>query len=226
MAWLVLMALLWVGVHVGLAGTALRGVLAARLGEGGFRLAFSLLSVGSIVLLVSAWQGAETTPLWFAPAWLRWVLAFAMLPAFVLFAASHRRNPTAVGGEARLGEEARGIQRVTRHPMLWSFAIWAAVHMLGNGDTASLVFFGAFLVTALAGMPSIDAKLARRAPQGWPLLAATTSILPFGAIAAGRNRLVPAEIGWVPPVVGVLAWAALLHLHPAIFGVPVLIPSG
>ena len=45
----------------------------------------------------------------------------------------------------------------------------------------------------------------------------------FGAIAAGRNRLVLGEIGWIPPVVGLIAWAALLHFHRAIFGVaPVL----
>ena len=63
------------------------------------------------------------------------------------------------------------------------------------------------------GDASIDAKLAKRAPGAWARLAATTSILPFGAIAAGRNRLVLGEIGWVPPVVGLLAWAAMLHLH-------------
>jgi len=103
--------------------------------------------------------------------------------------------------------------------MLWSFALWAAVHMLGNGDTASLVFFGAFLVTALAGIPSIDAKLAQRNPDAWARLAATTSILPFGAIAAGRNRLALREIGWLPPVLGLILWAVLLHFHRAIFGV-------
>jgi uncharacterized membrane protein len=226
MALLVLAALLWIGLHVGIAGTALRGAIVARLGEGGFRAGFSLLSLGAIVLLIGAWRGAATTPLWFAPGWLRWLLAFAMLPAFVLFVASVAApNPTAVGGERLAGREARGIQRITRHPMLWAFALWAAIHMLGNGDTASLVFFGAFLVTALAGMPSIDAKLARRAPELWAGLAATTSILPFGAIAAGRNRLIWREIGWVPPVLGLLAWAALLHLHPRLFGVPVLLAA-
>ncbi|MDO9711927.1 NnrU family protein [Paracraurococcus lichenis] len=225
MLWLLLAALLWVGVHVGIAGTALRGAVVARIGENGFRIGFSLLSFLAIVLLVAAWRGAETKPLWFAPAWLRWVLAFVMLPAFVLFVASLRKNPTAVGGDALLGAEPHGIQRVTRHPMLWSFALWALVHVIGNGDSASLVFFGAFLVTALAGMPSIDAKLAKRAPQAWARLARATSILPFGAILAGRNRLVPGEIGWLPSVVGAVAWAALLHLHPALFGVPVIIPG-
>ena len=222
---LLLAAALWVFVHVGISGTALRDAAVAKLGAGGFMIAFSLASVVTIILLVLAWQNAETTFLWAAPAWLRWILAVVMLAALILFMTSHKRNPTAVGGKG-LGEEPRGIQRVTRHPMLWSFAIWAAVHLAGNGDTAALVFFGAFLVTALAGMPSIDAKLAQRAPAEWPRLAAATSIIPFGAILAGRNRLAPGEIGWVPPVIGTLAWAALLHFHPRIFGVsPLLMGS-
>lgn len=226
MLWLWLAALLWVGVHAGIAGTVLRGTIVARVGEGVFRIGFSVLSLLVLVLLVQAWKGAATTPLWVAPAALRWVLAVVMLAAFLLFVASVAKpNPTAVGGEGRLGAGPSGIQRVTRHPMLWAFALWALVHVIGNGDSASLVFFGAFLVTALAGMPSIDAKLARRAPESWARLGSTTSILPFGAIAAGRNRLVLSEIGWVVPVVGVVAWAALLHLHPRIFGAPAVLPG-
>lgn len=222
---LLLAALLWVFVHVGVSGTRLRAAAVARLGsEGRFMIAFSLASVLSIVLLVLAYNANAADPgfLWVAPGWLRWILALLMLPAFVLFMASHRRNPTAVGAKG-LGEEPRGIQRVTRHPMLWSFAIWAAVHVIGNGDWASLVFFGAFLVTALAGMPSIDAKLARRNPEGFGRLAAATSILPFGAILAGRNRIDWREIGWMPLAVGFVLWAALLHFHRGLFGVPPLI---
>ena len=219
MGLLMIAALIWVVAHVGIAGTAVRGAIVARTGEAGFRIGYSLLSVVAIGFLVRTWQAAETTPLWFAPAWLRWILALVMLPAFVLFVTSFRRNPTAAGGEKLLGAEATGIQRITRHPMLWSFALWAAIHMIGNGDSAALLFFGAFLVTALAGMPSIDAKLAQRAPAEWQRLAAATSILPFGAILAGRNRLVLREIGWVPPVAGALAWAAMLHFHRHIFGV-------
>jgi uncharacterized membrane protein len=222
MVLLVLAALLWVFIHIGLSGTRLRDAAVARLGEGRFMIAFSVASVVSILLLVLAWRSAETSFLWAAPDWLRWILAFLMLPAFVLFMASHKRNPTAVGNKG-LGEEPRGIQRVTRHPMLWSFAIWAFVHLLGNGDTASLVFFGAFLVTALAGMPSIDAKLARRNAEAWRGFAEKTSIIPFGAILSGRNRLALGEIGWMPPVVGLVLWAALLHFHRGIFGVPALI---
>jgi uncharacterized membrane protein len=227
MAWLLLTALLWIFVHVGISGTGLRGMVAAWIGEGAYRGVFSGLSFVTIALLVRAWGAAETTPLWTAPGWLRWVLVLLMLPAFILFvAAVVKPNPTAIGGERELGTEPRGIQRVTRHPMLWAFALWAFVHLVGNGDSAAIVFFGAFLVTALAGMPSIDGKLARRAPGAWARLAASTSILPFGAIAAGRNRLVLGEIGWIPPVVGLVAWAALLHFHRGLFGVAPVLMGG
>jgi uncharacterized membrane protein len=217
---LALAALVWIGVHIGIAGTTVRSALAARLGERGFRIAFSVASVAAIVFLVQSYNAAPTTLLWTVPEWLRWVLALVMLVAFVLFAASVMApNPTAVGGERALGREPRGIGRITRHPMLWSFALWAAVHMLGNGDTASLLFFGAFGVTTLAGMPSIDAKVAARDPEAWDRYVARTSILPFGAIAAGRNRLALEEIGWVPLALGFALWLALLLLHRTIFGV-------
>jgi len=221
---LILAALLWVGVHLGIAGSAVRGAIVARVGEMPFRIVYSGLSIVAIALLVNAWGAAETALLWVAPGWLRLLLALLMWPAFVLFvAAIAAPNPTAMGGERLLAAEPRGITRITRHPMLWSFAIWAAVHILGNGDTASLLFFGAFLVTALMGMPSIDAKLAARAAADWPGLAAKTSILPFAAILAGRNHLALREIGWLPPLLGTLAWLAILHLHPRLFGVPVLL---
>jgi uncharacterized membrane protein len=143
-----------------------------------------------------------------------------MLPAFVLFVASvSGPNPTMIGSTRDGGAQSpRGVIRVTRHPMLWSFAIWAAVHVIGNGDSASIVFFGAFLVTALAGMPSIDAKLARRDPATWQALSAATSIVPFAAIVARRNRFVPREIGLLTPLLAVIAWVALPLLHPVLFG--------
>ena len=93
------------------------------------------------------------------------------------------------------------------------------MHIIGNGDSAAIVFFGAFLVTALGGMPSIDAKLSRRDPATWQALSAATSIVPFGAIVEGRNRFVPREMGWWVPLIGIVAWALVLRLHPWLFGV-------
>ncbi|MCS6891833.1 MAG: NnrU family protein [Rhodovarius sp.] len=217
-------AALWLGLHVGVAGTALRERAVAALGgEGRFTLAFSAGSILAIALLVLAWREAPVIPLWEVPAWLRWLIAALMLPAAVLFVASLiAANPTALGGRLPEGGP-RGITRITRHPMLWSFAIWAACHIAGNGDLAGLIFFGAFLLTALLGMPSIDRKLARRRPELWRDLAPASSILPFAAILAGRTRADWAGIGWLAPAVGGALWLALLLLHRDIFGVPAIL---
>ena len=221
---LLLAAIFWIATHNGFAGTDIRTRLVGKIGEVGFRIAYAVTSVIAIMMLVQAWEAAVAMPLWSAPAWLRLILAAAMLPAFLFFAAGLLRNPTAVGGEALAGQQARGIQRITRHPMLWSFALWALVHVIGNGDLASLIFFGTFAISAFLGMPSIDRKLAARAPEAAARLRAETSIMPFGAILAGRNRLVLAEIGWLAPVLALLGWAALLHFHARFFGVPALLP--
>lgn len=219
---LILASILWVGVHFGIAGTVVRTRLVERLGERAFVIGYSVLSVGAIILLVQAWGAAPHVGLWVTPDWLRWVLALLMLPAFVLFVASVATpNPTAVAG--KLGEAGpRGIQRVTRHPMLWSFALWGLVHLIGKGSLGGVFFFGAFLVTALVGMPSIDHKVAARDPGMWARLAASTSILPFKAIVAGRNRLLLAEVPVFVWVVGLLAWLGFLIFHQYIFGYPAI----
>jgi uncharacterized membrane protein len=220
---LTLAAFAWVAVHVGIAGTRVRNTVASRIGDAGFRGLFSVLSVAAITALVVTYQRArlgDRTQLWIAPDWLGWLLVLLMAFAFTLLIGAFTvPNPTAVGGERALGQEPRGLLRITRHPMLWSFTIWSLVHIIGNGNLVSLLFFGAFGLTALVGMPSIDRKLASRDPQGWAQLSRVTSILPFAAILSGRNRLVLREIGWIAPLAGLALWVALLLLHPRLFGV-------
>jgi hypothetical protein len=117
MTLLILAALIWLGIHIGIAGTQLRHALVDCIGEMPFRGVFSLLSILAIVFMVWAWSAAWTTPLWYAPQWLRWVLVAAMLVAFVLFVASlTQRNPTMISGEAAMAlpPRQRG-DRVLRH---------------------------------------------------------------------------------------------------------------
>lgn len=221
---LLLAAAFWLATHNGLSVTHVRARLIAGLGANGFRIFYSILSVLALVLLARAWGAADLVPIWHAPAWLRLVLALIMLPAFLFFAVGIWRNPTSISGAGLAGQPVRGIQRITRHPVLWSFALWALVHVIGNGDLASVIFFGTFAISALIGMPSIDRKLAARDPVGAANLQAATSILPFGAILSGRNRLVLGEIGWLAPSLGVIGWALLLHFHARFFGVSALLP--
>jgi uncharacterized membrane protein len=119
-----------------------------------------------------------------------------------------------VGADKLLKSEdpARGIIRVTRHPIMWAIMLWAAAHIVVRGDSKGLVFFGAFLLLALVGTLAMDAR--KRANPDFVRFAAVTSHIPFVAIAQGRNRIVWREIGWLRPAIGLAAFAAVLVFHP------------
>jgi uncharacterized membrane protein len=128
-------------------------------------------------------------------------------------------NPTIVGEEGRVARPPEGIVRVTRHPFLIGVGLWAAVHLIANGDLASFIFFGSLAVTALAGTVSIDAKRRRALGAAWQSFAAQTSIVPFGAIAAGRTRLKLDEIAAWQWVAAIITYVLFLGGHSHIFGV-------
>ena len=208
---------------MGIAGTGLRDRLVRVLGERGFRGAFSLVSVANIVWLGLAYAAAgPVRVLWQVPGWLAVLCILLLAPASVLLVGSLTvPNPTSVAGARALMSEtpAIGILRVTRYPMLWSFALWAAAHLIVIGTLGGAIFTGAFLVVAVAGMFSLDAKYARRAPAQWTAFADATSILPFAAISQGRNRFAFTEIGWWRIAVGLLLWFVLIALHPLVYDV-------
>ena len=161
MTQLILAALLFIALHVGVSGTSARGRAIEKLGENVYRAVFSLLSLLGIVWLAHAYRVAGYFETWGQLAWFKPIAAFLMLVAFLLVVfGMATSNPMAVGGEKLLmaNEPARGIHRVTRHPFLWGVAVWAFVHLIVNGDVASLVLFGSLLVLVFVGMISIDAK--------------------------------------------------------------------
>jgi uncharacterized membrane protein len=126
--------------------------------------------------------------------------------------------------ESRLDPEtARGMVRITRHPFLWGVALWAVTHLIVNGELASLILFGTFLVLAIGGTAAIDAKRRRKSREQWQRFAQATSSVPFAAIVRGGNRLAPAlaEIGPWRIIVAVALYAAAFYLHGRV-GPPLL----
>src|SRR2546429_8678386 len=110
--------------------------------------------------------------------------------------------------ESRLAQGtdiARGMVRVTRHPFLWGVALWSLVHLIMNGDQASVILSGSLLLLALGGTVAIDAKRRRKFGDAWTQFAQTTSSVPFAAILSGRNIFfffmnpAPTEIPPFPP---------------------------
>jgi len=72
---------------------------------------------------------------------------------------------------------------------------------------------------ALAGTVSIDPKRRRLLGAAWEPFAGQTSIVPFAAIAAGRNRFIPREIRLWRWAIAVLAYLLMLSGHEPIVGV-------
>jgi uncharacterized membrane protein len=217
-------ALFFVGTHIGISSSPLRSELISRVGERFYRLLYSLVSIVALVWLIMAYRAAPLVPTAFGGGVLAGWLALLLMPAaFVLVvAAVLQPNPTAVGQspDPDAPEPARGILRVTRHPLMWGIALWAAIHLLANPDLASLVFFGAIGGLALGGAWAQEQRLTREHRPGWGVFVQRTSFVPFVAIVEGRQQLVWSEVGWPRLAIALGLYVAFLLAHAWLFGVP------
>jgi uncharacterized membrane protein len=220
---LILACAAFVGIHVFVSGTSLRDVLTARMGEKAYMGAFSIASFAALAWIVLAYMDAPYLELWAPSPGLRHATLLLVFIGFMFIVIGQSTpNPTATGQAGALKQEhaARGIVRITRHPFLWGIVLWAAGHMLINGDVAALVLFVSMLALGLIGPFLIDAKRARRDPEGWARFAAETSWLPFAAIVQGRTQLSLSEIGWWRPLAAIAVYLVfVLWLHQWLFGV-------
>jgi uncharacterized membrane protein len=217
-------------IHAGLSATGLRAQLVGRIGEGPYRIGFSLASAGLLFWLISAYGAMRADAgdplnamLWAPPAWAGH-LGMGLVLAGVILAVSGLLSPgpTLAGFESRAlkqAEPGQGLLRITRHPFMWGVALWALGHLLINGERSAVMLFGALGLMVLLGTRSIDRKGAAKGGEAWAKFASVTSNVPFAAIVQGRNRLAIGEIWWrvlvSAAVAGVIVWA-----HGAVFGVP------
>jgi uncharacterized membrane protein len=212
-------------IHLLVSGTRLRDAITGTIGVGPYMGAFALASVAALVWLGLAFAGAKHGPdpaYWAATPATKWVQLALTLVAFLLVVPGLTTpNPTSVRQEGVLDkpDAARGMLRITRHPFLWGVAVWAAGHLLVNGDVAGLILFGSLLALSVFGTFSIDAKRKRALGAKWDAFAGQTSNIPFAAIFTGRQQLKLGEIGWWRLALAVIVWGALLWLHPLAFGV-------
>lgn len=224
MVWLVAAAAVFLLIHFVVSGTRLRDAITGRIGEGPYMGLFSLASLAAIVWLGATYAHAQRgfdPVFWTATTTTKVIQLAVTLAAFLLIVPGLlTRNPTSVRQEAALDKPGvvQGMVRVTRHPFLCGVALWAAGHLIVNGDLASLILFGSLLVLAVFGTASIDAKRRRALGPKWDAFAAQTSALPFAAIAQRRQSLKLGEIGW-RLAAAVVVWAVLLWAHPYLFGV-------
>jgi uncharacterized membrane protein len=186
---MILGLVLFLGVHLLTTQRDLRARFVVSMGEGGYKGFYSLVSLAGLGLMVwgfAHYRSAGMIDVWHPPAAFRHITEALMLPAVILVAASYIRGR---------------IYTVLKHPMLAGVKLWAAAHLLANGDLGSIILFGGFLAWAVFDRISLK----RRSDAGAPPI-------PVGGVG---NDLIAV-------VVGIVAYLALgFVFHPVVIGVPV-----
>ena len=183
--------ILFLGIHTLPMFTATSSTLKAKLGEGGYKGLFTLVAVVGFILIIYGYGTArfEGAPIIYDPPfWLRHVTMLLMVPVFIFLIAAY---------------VPCHIKRVLKHPMLVAIKIWALAHLLANGDLASLLLFGGFLVWAVVDRISVKRRGGASAP------------------VAARPPLKYADAGVI--LAGLLLYGLFVwKLHILLIGVPVM----
>ncbi|MDA0228779.1 MAG: NnrU family protein [Proteobacteria bacterium] len=192
----------FIGIHLMPGVPGLRKTLRGALGKQAYRAVFSLIAIGGTVWIVFAHMDAPYTQLWEAPGWTQ-LIPLAVMPLVLILLA---------------GMSAPGMQKVTRHPLLWALFLWAAAHIPTNGDAASLMLFGALALFALIDQPLADARIRREEPERWAEKFAGSSAIPFVAALRGKGRPSLREIGYVRIVAALVLYLVILFAHEHVIG--------
>ncbi len=207
---LVLASVAFVGTHLAMSHP-LRAPLVKALGPTAFAGVYSLVSFAT--LLPMAWcygPAAEQAPL---PLWdagqTGWIVAtILMWIGSVLFVGSLRGNPALPSPKRPKFSEPRGVFAITRHPMMWGFTLWAAVHAIVLPTCALLIVSAAIGFLALVGAAGQDAKKKKLVGPEWSEWVAKTSFVPFG-----RGFAMPDGFALG---VGTVLWLAATWAHGAL----------
>lgn len=181
---------LFFGVHTLTTRRGLRARFVASMGEGGYKIGYSLLSAAGLALIVWGFAHYRATgwiDVWSPPTAFKHIAVALMLPAVIMVVASYIRGR---------------IYTTLKHPMLTGIKLWAAAHLLANGDLGSIILFGSFLGWAVFDRISLKRRLDAGAPP-----------IPVGG---PTNDLIAVAVG-------VIAYLALAFaFHPVVIGVPVI----
>mgnify|MGYP003630884695 FL=1 len=138
MVWLILGLVIFLGVHsVRISAPEFRQRMIAQRGENAWKGFYSLLALLGLGLIIWGFSIAryEGPIVYTPPTWMSHVALLLMLFSFVFLAASSL--------------PVSRIKVAAKHPMLLAVKLWALAHLMANGDLASLLLFGSFLIWAI-----------------------------------------------------------------------------
>ncbi len=213
---LIAASLAFVGSHFALSHP-LRQPLVRVVGDKGFAAVYSLVALATFAWMVFAFR---QVPPYGVVAWtgtdeVSWTIASALtLIELVLFLGSLMGNP-ALPGPAPQGladKQPGGVFRVTRHPMMWGFALWALAHLIVAPTSRTLILGLAIGGLALVGAHLQDRKKEALIGTDWSAWAAKTSYWPRWSALPGAGLAL-----WA---VAVLLWLAITWAHVWLAYVP------
>jgi uncharacterized membrane protein len=187
---MILGLVLFLGAHTLTTQREARASFIDMLGEGGYKIVYSLVSIAGIALIAygfARYRAESWTDVWYPPVAFKHITVALMLPAVILVVASYLRGR---------------IYTAVKHPMLVGVKLWAAAHLIANGDLGSIILFGSVLAWAVYDRISLKSRSDSGAPP-----------IPVGGV--GNDALAV--------VIGIIAYVALAFaFHPVVIGVPVI----
>lgn len=201
----------------------LRTWLIGRMGRRAYFSIYGIVSLAVVAWLIVAAGHAPHVTLWWQLGWHRWVPVLTMPVAILLAVLTVGLGyPHTLGGSRRaVFDPARpGIAAVTRHPLLWSLALWAGAHLVANGDLAHVILFGGFAGLSLGAMRIFDRRAATAmSPAEWDATRRATAILSLAPLVdpawLGANRATLARA----VIIAALVYVAVFMLHQPVIGV-------
>ena len=211
---LIAASIAFVGTHFAMS-LPLRASMVRLLGDGGFMIAYSLVSAATMAWMYFAFVATPAgAPLWGGYGDGVWIVASIItLLALVLFAGSLIGNPAlpAPNAEKAALQAPSGVFKVTRHPMMWGFGLWAFAHLIAAPTSRTVVVALAIGVLALIGARLQDRKKELLMGDAWRQWEANTSYWPrLGRIFS---------VGIVPWIGGIAIWLGATWWHTMDAGV-------
>ena len=197
----------FVGTHF-LMSHPLRAMLVYRLRGNGFALLYSAVSLGLLYWMITAFVQAPKEGYFWPVGDVLWGVTSALtLIAGVLFSGSFIRNPALPGvPDALAAQEPAGVFKVTRHPMMWGFALWGIGHILIAPRIDSFLFAGSIVFLALVGSKGQEIKKKKLAGVEWDSWLRRTHFWP-------RLSALPL-VGVGPWIAGIVLWLVATWSHP------------
>jgi uncharacterized membrane protein len=206
--------------HVGISSTPLRKILLDLIGANGYRGVYSLLAFITFGSMIYAYSNVPHTDfIWLPDETAFKVTRVLMLLSVVLIVlGTMAKNPTSIMTEDAIDEEWTGVLKITRHPVQWAIMLWVTGHLISNGDTASVIFFGTFGLVSLLGTITMDIRKRAEANPRWKTFYATTSNVPFAALIAGKTHFRASDITYQALIIGLVLYGVIYWFHQWVSG--------